>query len=105
MPLSQAPTGVLDRPGVNLCIPQSACTRGWLRPLPDTELGPHELRQGVASAAPRRTARTRAHRSFPASRHDEDGASATIPGELDAACRGVGLHAARSADALREDRS
>ena len=21
-------------------VPQSACNRGWLRPLPDTELGP-----------------------------------------------------------------
>ena len=35
-----AATGVLDRQGRDLIRPESACTRGWLRSLPDTELGP-----------------------------------------------------------------
>lgn len=63
-----AATGVLDRQGRDLMRPESACTRGWLGPLPDTELGPggadsarHAGGAGVASTArvePPQTERT-----------------------------------------------
>ena len=63
-----AATGVLDRHGRDLMRPESACARGWLRSLPDTELGPggadsarHAGGAGVASTArvePPQTERT-----------------------------------------------
>ena len=63
-----AATGVLDRQGRDSMRPESACTRGWLGPLPDTELGPgradsarHAGGAGVASTArvePPQTERT-----------------------------------------------
>ena len=45
MALSQvnAGTGVLDRRGVNLCVPQSACTRGGYGRYPTANWGRDEL--------------------------------------------------------------
>ena len=69
-----AGTGMLDRRGVNLCVPQSACTRGWLRPLPDSELGParaggKESLRPLGDEPPQTERTDHSLRSL----HDEDG--------------------------------